>query len=300
MPRILNVLPGAEPGITLKEICRRYSQEPYSGALRLSTSRALDGMVTNGLASKKSTKDPDGRSSNKFAGLVTQCNGEFLFPSATPVVTPSSALEHQDDRLTQHGKSPSTSLDRLRARAAQRNQSHTFVAQTLSSAIGETGEQEADPIVSSEHRSMNQELAASSGDSRITEDSQERRDAHDLELLRMARASKKRFEVIKSELSERDTLMRQAEGAKSELESQATKEEAEEQEFFERARRLRTEALEVEALAAERHQSVLRLRNEAGDRKREQESHAAQLVQTREKLAKIAEETRKANAKLGL
>lgn len=132
------------------------------------------------------------------------------------------------------------------------------------------------------------------------EESQGRRDARDLELLRMARANKKRFEMVKSELSLSDTLARQAESAKSALESQAEKVEDEEQEFLERARSLRREAFEADALAAERHQSVLKLRNEAGDRQREQESHAAKLAQSSKELVEIAEQMHKANAELGL
>lgn len=104
----------------------------------------------------------------------------------------------------------------------------------------------------------------------------------------------------KIEQSELTALARQAGSAKIELESQAEKVEDEEQELLEKARRLRREALEAETLAAERHQSVLQLRNEAGDRQREQESHAAKLAQFSEELAEITEEMHKANAELGL
>lgn len=132
------------------------------------------------------------------------------------------------------------------------------------------------------------------------QESQERRNARDLELLNKARAAKIQSDAVKTELSKSEFLMRRAEEARRELESRLQQEEAEKEEYLDRVRRLRMEALEAEASAAKHNQSAIQLRSEVGDREREQGSHAAKVAQASGRLAKLTEELRIANAELGL
>ena len=195
---------------------------------------------------------------------------------------------------------------------SQQHQRSTPDVRALESALGNTSEQESEPARTTARTSTQDEREALDADSNDAHSVQDTRQSDatptfeqtlergELAILAYAQSLKLQMDQAKVWISDSESRKLRCESEASVLDGQTKEHKARETESLEKAERLRKEAKEAEAMAADLHQRAVESAKKADDKRTDCDGHDRSIGDARKGLAVMEEQLKKAKEKLGI
>jgi hypothetical protein len=195
---------------------------------------------------------------------------------------------------------------------SQQDQRLTPDVRALEFAFGDASEQETERVRTAVRTSAQHEeeaLYADSNNAHAAHDTSQPDAAPtfdqtlergELAILAYAQSLKLRMDQAKVEISDIESRKLQGETEASVLDGQTKEQKAREVESLAKAERLRKEAQEAEAVAADSHQRAVESAKEAEDKRKGCDGHDRDIDNARKGLAVMEEQLKKAKEKLGI